>query len=476
MQNPAPRRKASPALIIAIAIALLAALSLLPWSKMTGGKVSDFNLVSDLFESAGEPQDTTARPEEDLDPELQAQESQQTTETPQSNSTASAGTSAATASADSAAQAAPALPEASPRRGGDMVIEDYTAAQQGPAHLRAALASASSRPARIAVIGDSYIEGDIFTQDLRDALQSQYGGRGVGYVGADSEVKGFRRSVNHSASGWKEHSIFREKNHEYPLQGKFHTGSAGAKATYTASSRYAGTQGWSRSRVMFIAPASGTITLTTDGGEQIFDVAADAGKVQCVELPGATTKLTVSSTVPGLKMLGAWLDDKAGVTVDNMSIRGYAGLSHRKIPAAMASQTRQYIDYDMIILEFGINALSEKQKDYSNYRKTMASVARHMKELYPRADIVIMGIGDRGIKLGGQVQSMPTAAAMVAAQRGAARDAGVLFWDTREAMGGEGAVLEWRKQKLVNADYIHLNDKGGKRLAQEFAASLRRAL
>lgn len=478
MQPSKPKRPASPALIIAIAIALLAALSLLPWSKMTGGKVSDFNLISDLIKTDDSADADTVGADEGIDPELLAQQS----DAPAPATTHASGSSAAPAGSSSshaASEAAPEpdpMPEAKPRRGSDMVIEDYTPAQQGPSHLRSALARAGARPARIAVIGDSYIEGDIFTQDLRDALQSQYGGHGVGYVAADSEVRGFRRSVNHSAKGWKEHSIFREKSNDYPLQGKFHTATGSASASYTGSSRYPATQNWGMSRLLFIAPSSGKITLATDGGEQTYDIAADPGKLQCLEVPGLTSKFSISSTVPGLKMMGAWLEGNTGVVLDNMSVRGYAGLSHRGIPAGMAEQMRRYVDYDMIILEFGINALSEKQKDYSNYRKSMASVARHLKELYPNADIVLMGIGDRGVKRGGQVQSMPTADAMVAAQRGAARDAGVLFWDTREAMGGNGAIVDWRKQKLVNGDYIHLNAQGGKRLADEFAASLRRAL
>lgn len=484
MQSPAPHHKAHPALIIAIAIALLGALSLLPWSKMTGGKVSDFNLLSDLFDSSSSSEDNDTLATEGLDPELQALNSEPDPAAPsQSSSSISRPSASGTpAQGSGATQAAPAesepatMPEASPRRGADMVIEDYTPSQQGLSHLRAALASAGSRPARIAVIGDSYIEGDIFTQDLREALQSQYGGKGVGYVAADSEVKGFRRSVTHTSSGWKEHSIFREKGNEYPLQGKFHTAAGRATIKYTAPSTSGHNASWDRSRVLFIAPASGTITLATDAGEQTFDIAAAPGTVQALEMPGHTTKLTLTSNIPGLKMMGAWMEGNTGVTVDNMSVRGYAGLSHSKIPTSLAQQMRQHVDYDLIILEFGINALSEKQKDYSHYRRSMAAVARHLKELYPRADILLMGIGDRGIKRGGQVQSMPTAPAMVAAQRGAARDAGVLFWDTREAMGGEGAVLNWRKQKLVNGDYIHLNAQGGKRLAEEFTASLRRSL
>ena len=77
------------------------------------------------------------------------------------------------------------------------------------------------------------------------------------------------------------------------------------------------------------------------------------------------------------------------------------------------------------------------------------------------------GIGDRGERRGSQVRSMAVAPAMISAQRDAARRAHCLFWDTREAMGGEDAVVQWSSTGLMNKDYIHLTHKGGARLAGE---------
>ena len=43
-------------------------------------------------------------------------------------------------------------------------------------------------------------------------------------------------------------------------------------------------------------------------------------------------------------------------------------------------------------------------------------------------------------------------------------------------MGGKDAVVEWHKRGLLNADYIHLNHKGGAELAKEFVNSLKMKL
>ena len=87
-----------------------------------------------------------------------------------------------------------------------------------------------------------------------------------------------------------------------------------------------------------------------------------------------------------------------------------------------------------------------------------------------------MGIADRGVKDGTAVLSLPTCPAMVKAQRDVARRTGSAFWDTRSAMGGDNAIVDWRKRNLMNADYIHINHDGGRELARLFYNSLSKAL
>ena len=198
--------------------------------------------------------------------------------------------------------------------------------------------------------------------------------------------------------------------------------------------------------------------------------------MQAVSCEGETDRLTVKSDIPGLKMLGAWLETPTGIVLDCMSMRGNSGITHRKIDAGTARQMRGWIDYDLIIFQYGINALSSEQRDYSTYASVMAGAVEHVRALYPEAVIMIMGIGDRGQKQGTDVHSLSTAPAMVRAQRDIARRTGSLFWDTRAEMGGDDASVDWHRRKLVNADYIHLNHKGGAALAEIFVNSLQSSL
>lgn len=51
------------------------------------------------------------------------------------------------------------------------------------------------RPVRIAVLGDSFIEGDILTADLRERLQQAYGGGGAAFAPMASPLTAFRRTM-----------------------------------------------------------------------------------------------------------------------------------------------------------------------------------------------------------------------------------------------------------------------------------------
>ena len=102
----------------------------------------------------------------------------------------------------------------------DNTIIDMTPEHDGLRHFFAQLRRRSSlgRPVRIAVLGDSFIEGDIFSGSLRSMLQARYGGSGVGWMPLSSETAGFRRTIRNELKGWKEYKQLQKKG-DYPLTG-----------------------------------------------------------------------------------------------------------------------------------------------------------------------------------------------------------------------------------------------------------------
>ncbi len=444
--------------IVCLSFAILLALSAMPIGRLSNNLVKDFNLFEDLFPTA-EPTKSvetfeTAQIDEELsellaqaEPEAIGEPSEVTEET----------------SVVSPAVEEPLIHTA-PVSEGVVCFENYT---NSPllSRFKAALAE-NSGTVNIAVIGDSFIEGDIFCEDLRELFQNRFGGSGVGHLSLHTDFPGFRKSVVQSDAGWKLHDIrtMSSRDSLRQLSGDYCTAETSASATFKGSSYGNGTKEWSKSSFTFISASEGTIALTTDAGTETFDVVPDEAPVT-LSVQGQTTKFKIESNVPGLKALGVNLDGNTGVQLDCMSVRGNSGITHAKLNETLISSLRKNRDYSLIIIEFGMNALSAEQTNYTPYRTGMQKVVDKIRGCYPGADIIVMGVGDRGIKEGTEIKSMASCTAMVKAQRELARNSGVIFWDTREAMGGPGAVADWRKRRLVNADYIHLNHAGGKELA-----------
>jgi hypothetical protein len=81
-----------------------------------------------------------------------------------------------------------------------------------------ALGSVRSRKVRIAHWGDSIILGDIISEGLRDNLQKQFGGNGVGFVSMNCDDQGMRNTTLVSFSNdWREASLFKRNADKWPL-------------------------------------------------------------------------------------------------------------------------------------------------------------------------------------------------------------------------------------------------------------------
>lgn len=479
----------NPFVILLIAIAILIASSLINWSDITNNGESDliknYNLLSELIPAKSDTVATEVTSTEFIDPAL--------IEAMKEDSIEKNVTDSAKLPIDKIATETPSIQAPtdttktnivdtavielkSPKVNGEVQIEDYTISQQGLANFKRAIANRSNKVVRVAVIGDSYIEGDIFTQHIRELLQNKYGGKGVGYVAMDCITKKFRKSVKHNSSGWKTYSLNKKggKNF-YTLPGLYCISAKNASASYSGTSYINNTNSWNSSKFLFIAPENSIIEVNVGNGWEKHDVSGGSD-VKCISVAANTTKFEIKTETNSIIGLGVWLTSNNGISVDCMSLRGNSGITHTKINSALVHEMAKYIDYDLIILEYGLNVLSASNTKYDFYANHIVKVVNHLRKCYPNADFLILGSGDRGVKTGSEIHSIKTASYLVEAQRGAARRAQCLFWDTREAMGGEDAVVSWCANGEINKDYIHLSTKGGKKLANIFVKSLLKAV
>lgn len=102
-----------------------------------------------------------------------------------------------------------------------VAIEQFAPADSG--RLRAFYDTLlyARRPVRIAVLGDSFIEGDILTADLREKLQQAYGGGGAGFAPMASPLTAFRRTIKTQSKGWTAYNIMQRKAAPQALRENF---------------------------------------------------------------------------------------------------------------------------------------------------------------------------------------------------------------------------------------------------------------
>ena len=110
----------------------------------------------------------------------------------------------------------------------------------------------------------------------------------------------------------------------------------------------------------------------------------------------------------GLRALGIALEDNTGVVVDNFSLRGNSGMTLSELDESSCMAFRNVRPYDLIVLQYGLNVVTEKTKDYSWYRKRMVDAIRHVQRCFPEADVLLLSVSDRSHYRDGAYRTMPS--------------------------------------------------------------------
>ena len=328
-------------------------------------------------------------------------------------------------------------------------ILDYSQGQPGGMfffYQQLSKARQLGRPVRIAYYGDSFIEGDIFTQDLRELLQDQFGGSGVGWVDCASQVHGFRQSVSHSFSGISEYEIVKRpfSNANQGIAQRYFTASDGARITYKGARARRHQGQWNKA--IFYLRSDGGVRLhtTMNGGSTVVDTIAGAPRLQAIECRDSVPMTSVSYTLRGIGsgtlFYGVALEPLNGVIVDNFSMRGSAGSTLSQIPAATLAQFAALRPYDLIVVHYGLNVANTSQSNYSGYARNMGQAIEHLRQAYPQTSILVVGMPDRDQRSANGLHTMKGVEALVAYQQIMASDHAVSFFNLFEAMGGRDSM------------------------------------
>lgn len=385
------------------------------------------------------------------------------------------------------------------------------------------LPSFHDRNIRVAYFGDSLIEGDLITAPLRFSLQSEYGGKGVGFMPITSIVAGFRQTIKHTFSrNWESLSFMTLKHPDASLGISGYTfiprayytsvqmvetavidsilspadslfspaDSLEAEESPKTESKevrtYVDYDPWVEYRAMDVpggaarfeqirlfysnAPFDASFSCSYDGGEpQSFRLSSGNG-LKSIDIsplePVKRIKLTFPADKP-VHLYGVSFDQETGVFVDNFPMRGFSGMYFQRIHSDILSGFQKALDYDLIVLQYGGNVSNAKVTSYEYYKLQMIKTIEHIQAAMPKVPILIVGMHDRSIKIDGEYKTSPDVPLLIHAQSELAAETGAGFFNLFEAMGGYNSMQSFVNQNppLAGKDYTHFTRLGADKIA-----------
>ena len=349
---------------------------------------------------------------------------------------------------------------------------------------------------RVLHFGDSQIEGDRMTSLLREYFQKRFGGEGPSIQPVFPFVPNF--SLQHTASSnWKRYTHFgppsaRVASKQYGIQGLM--------ARFAPADRPLGTdtlRAWLEFRPSNVAYSHARsfrkITFTFGNLRAPLKVRLYANDtLHSVRTLTETTGIDsetwrLNATPRKIRMEfegvdspdahGISFDGNQGVSVDNIAMRGAAGVTFSSMDRAHFGRALGREPVGLILLQFGGNAVPhvKDQAAVDRFGRSIALQIRLFKQWCPDADIVLVGPSDMCRKVDLTYETFPNLEKVRDALKKAAFEEGVGYFDTYAFMGGPGSMRRWVeevKPPLAGPDYIHFTPSGARKAGEGILRAL----
>ena len=193
-----------------------------------------------------------------------------------------------------------------------------------------------NRPVRIAYFGDSFIEGDILTSNLRELFQQHFGGSGVGWVDCGTPLSAFRRTVKQQYRGVKEFTVVK-KPFDKQRQGiaqRYYVPAEGAQVTTQGSGALPYVASWQCAQLFLRSPQPIRVTIEANDKPTSVHLTQPSDGVQMIETRGLmrSVRYAFADVTPHTTLFGMALESNKGVILDKFSMRGSSGVQLGQIP------------------------------------------------------------------------------------------------------------------------------------------------
>lgn len=346
-----------------------------------------------------------------------------------------------------------------------VVVDSTTDSRIFLSRFYASLQTADSCKVRIVHYGDSQIEEDRITQQLRETLQQRYGGSGVGLmpllqtipsltVRQELRMNGRLISASQAQQGPARYLVY------------------GPKSMQRADGLY-GAMGQVAIMADSLVPGSEEVVVvckpqTAAAHYNIWRIFADSTIHYTVS--GDEVHLTGRGAVYGLSQ-----ETNTGVIVDNIPMRGCLGTTvFTKIDSTQLATFYREENVRLIILQYGGNAIPENDKPETihGFVKSYRKQVRYLRRCAPHADILFIGPSDMVRLKDGVWQSYPMISFMDKLLRKMCLEDNIAYFSLYQYMGGAGSMLRWREQGLAGSDGIHFYRNGARKAGNAVATWL----
>ena len=358
-------------------------------------------------------------------------------------------------------------------------------------------ASRSSKPVRIMHYGDSQIEGDRITSFLRNRLQKKFGGMGVGMVPVE-QMYDFGFSIDQKNSdNWYRYTLYGNrdttlKHSRYGVLANFARFSPRpdlltdntdkdyeAWVSFASSAySYSNTKHFQQVKVFYSHNPEPFVTemylRDTLMEAEMYPASSSLQTIRWVfDKPESDLKVVFKGS-KSPDIYGIALDGVSGVAVDNIAMRGNAGVVFTKIDEKQLKRFYKELNVKLILLEFGGNVVPHITKNYDYYERLFKSQIERLKKVAPGAAIIVIGVADMSIKDKNRYITYPNLENVRNALKNATLSSGAAYWDMYEAMGGKNSMPSWvfAEPPLASSDFVHFNPRGAKLVANMFYNSL----
>ena len=337
-------------------------------------------------------------------------------------------------------------------------VDSITDSRMFLARFYEALQHADTRKVRVVHYGDSQIEEDRMTQQIREALQDRFGGKGAGLMPLVQTIPS--RTVKQrvmmngrmiqAAQGPKRYMVY------------------GPKRDQRADGLY-GMMGQVAEMNDSIIQGSEEVTAICnpiDGRARYEEWKVFADTAVHYTIAGDTVMLSGKGKVYGLSQ-----ESKTGVIVDNIPMRGCLGLVFTKMDSMQLASFYREQQVKLIIMQFGGNAIPSNQNPgtIAGIVKGLRQQVNFVRTCAPDADILFIGPSDMIKQEDGVWQTYPMVPYMDKLLRKMALEENIAYFSLFNWMGGAGSMLKWQEVGLAGSDGVHFTRSGAKKAGNAVA-------